>query len=105
MLALAKELKRDKAWELAGQITDAAISSTANIAEGFGRFHYQENIQFCRISRGSLHELMDHQSTALDEKHITDSDYGRYRAECELAIKLVNGYIRMLRTRKAASDQ
>ncbi|OQX72339.1 MAG: four helix bundle protein, partial [Bacteroidetes bacterium 4484_249] len=30
----------------------ASRSTTENIAEGFGRFHYQENIQFCRISRG-----------------------------------------------------
>nr|WP_299208590.1 four helix bundle protein [uncultured Dokdonia sp.] len=27
-----------------------------NIAEDFGRFHYQENIQFCRMARGSLYE-------------------------------------------------
>lgn len=74
-------------------------------AEGFGRFHYQENIQFCRISRGSLHELMDHQSTALDEEHITDADYRRYHTECERAIKLLNGYIRMLRDRKASCLQ
>ena len=32
----------------------ASRSTTENIAEGFGRFHYQENIQFCRISRGSV---------------------------------------------------
>lgn len=42
------------------QIRKAACSITANIAEGYGRFHYQEGLQFYRISRGSLYELKDH---------------------------------------------
>ncbi len=42
------------------QIRKACVSTTANIAEGYGRFHYQEGIQFYRISRGSLYELKDH---------------------------------------------
>jgi four helix bundle protein len=37
----------------------AAISLTNNIAEGHGRFHYQESIRFFRHSRGSLQELID----------------------------------------------
>lgn len=37
------------------QIRKAAVSTTANIAEGYGRYHYQEGIQFYRITRGSLY--------------------------------------------------
>ena len=36
------------------QIRKASVSVTANISEGYGRFHYQEGIQFYRISRGSM---------------------------------------------------
>jgi four helix bundle protein len=32
---------------LASQLRRAATSVTANIAEGFGRFGYQENAQMC----------------------------------------------------------
>lgn len=57
-------------YHLKSQILDSSRSTTANIAEGFGRFHYQENIQFCRQSRGSLTETMDHLITAFDEEYI-----------------------------------
>lgn len=39
------------------QIRKASVSSTSNISEGDGRYHYQEGIQFYRISRASLYEL------------------------------------------------
>ena len=38
------------------QLVKSADSIGANIAEGFGRFHFAENRQFTRISRGSLYE-------------------------------------------------
>lgn len=38
------------------QLVKAADSIGANIAEGFGRFHFAENRQFARVSRGSLYE-------------------------------------------------
>ena len=47
-------------YNLQSQLQRASVSVTANIAEGYGRFHYQENIQFCRIARGSLYEIQDH---------------------------------------------
>ena len=57
-------------YHLKSQVLDSSRSMTANITEGFGRFHYQENIQFCRQSRGSLTETMDHLITAFDEEYI-----------------------------------
>jgi four helix bundle protein len=48
----------------------AALSLTNNIAEGHGRYFFQENIQFCRISRGSLMELIDDLNTCIDEKYL-----------------------------------
>ena len=42
---------------LTAQIRGAVLSVTANIAEGFGRFSYQENIQYCRVARGSAYEV------------------------------------------------
>lgn len=44
---------------LKAQILDSSRSITANIAERFGRFHYQEKIQYCRQSRGSLESVKD----------------------------------------------
>jgi len=54
------------------QIIRAKRSVTANIAEGFGRYHFQENIQFCRTARGSLSELLDHMITSFDNLYISE---------------------------------
>ena len=40
------------------QMTRSVDSIGANIAEGFGRFHYKENRRFCYFSRGSLLETI-----------------------------------------------
>jgi len=74
---LAKELPGEEKFRLADQIIRAARSVTNNIAEGYGRFHYQENIQFCRQSRGSLYELIDHIKICFDEGYIDAEPTGQ----------------------------
>ena len=50
------------------QLRRSICSISANIAEGYGRYHYQENIQFCRQARGSLDESRDHLISSRDLK-------------------------------------
>jgi len=97
---LAKQLPSDEKFRLTDQIIRAARSVTNNLAEGYGRFHYQENIQFCRQSRGSVYELIDHLIVCLDDKYITRDELDKYRSDCIRAIQLVNGYIRFLGSQK-----
>ena len=56
---LASFLAKDEKYSVGSQIKRSAPSVCANIAEGHGRFHYQENIQYCRQARGSLDETRD----------------------------------------------
>jgi four helix bundle protein len=51
---LLRQLPWEEKYALADQMRRAAVSGTNNIAEGHGRWHYQENIRLCRISRGSF---------------------------------------------------
>ena len=81
----------------------ASRSSTACIAEGYGRFHYQETIQFCRQARGSLYELIDHLDVALESGYIDDQQAGRLISNTKEAIRLINGYIKYLKERKDLS--
>ena len=89
---LGRELKqqiyaRSKAGEFAkdfalkDQIRRAAISVTANIAEGFEREGNREFIQFLSISKGSCGELQDHLYTALDEAYITQPQFDMLYAQ------------------------
>ena len=81
-----------KEFDLKDNVSRAARSTTRNIAEGFGRFHYQENIQFCRISRGSLFEIIDDTITMLEEKYISETEYIEGIRKIDSAIKILNGY-------------
>ena len=87
-------------FELVDDMRRASRSVTHNIAEGYGRFHYQENIQFCRISRGSLYELIDQFITSRDEKYITEVEYKEGRNKIETSLRLLNGYINYLEKAK-----
>ena len=79
------------------QIFDSCRSITANIAEGFGRFHHQENIQFSRQSRGSLGETLEHMITAYDEKYISKSILEDLNKDYKECLKQLNGYIKYLK--------
>jgi four helix bundle protein len=98
--ALVKKYPKDERFGLIDDMKRAARSSTHNIAEGFGRFHYQENVQFCRLSRGSLHELIDQLITSKDEDYIQENEYIEGRKLISKALKLLNGYINYLSCQK-----
>ncbi len=97
---LAKELLPEEKYNLAGQMRRAALSLTNNIAEGHGRYHFQENIQFCRVSRGSLMELIDDLNTCMDEEYFPLDYLEELKAEGYRINKMLNGYIAYLNRRK-----
>ncbi len=79
------------------QIRKAAVSCTANISEGYGRFHYQEGIQFYRISRGSLYELKDHLISCHDFNYIGKDLFDEGKILIEDAKRTLNGYINFVK--------
>ena len=97
---LIKSYPKDEKYRIVDEMIRASRSTTHNIAEGFGRFHYQENIQFCRISRGSLYELKDQLICSLDDGFIKGEEYKEGMELIDKAIALVNGYINYLDKRK-----
>ena len=103
VMKLIKKFPPDEKYALIDGMRRASRSTTENIAEGFGRYHFQENIQFCLHSRGSLHELIDQLITALDEEYITEREYAEGKMLINKALGLLNGYINYLRKAKSNS--
>jgi len=98
-------LPRGEGFSLGDQILRAARSSTANLAEGYGRFHYMDNAKFCSNSRGSCWEVLDHLITAYDEGFIPADTLSKGRDLVNIAVKLVNGYMNYLkRADKSSTD-
>ena len=73
---LCKAFPQEEKFRLSDQMIRASRSATACIGEGYGRFHYQETIQFCRQARGSLYELIDHCDVAVECGYLDDNQAG-----------------------------
>jgi len=77
-------------------IERAGRSTTRNLAEGFGRYHHKENRQYCRISLGSLNEILDDFNIFEDEQFCKISELEKGRILVFQAIKSTQGYISYL---------
>lgn len=98
-------LPEEEKYNRASQLRRAASSSPANIAEGYGRYHWQEAIQFCRQARGSVEEIHNHVLAAKDLKQAPAEACDNLCEICEKAKSLINGYIRFLRKQKGLSKE
>ncbi|MDD2757862.1 MAG: four helix bundle protein [Patescibacteria group bacterium] len=87
------------------QIKRSSCSVATNIAEGHGRYHFQENIQFCRQARGSLSETIDHLLYIQDTKLIKKlSSIEHLINLCEQIMIKLNAYIKYLKNCKLSSQ-
>lgn len=93
---LIKTFPDHEKYELVSQMRRASRSVTHNIAEGYGRFYFKENAQYCRVSRGSLYELLDQFITSKDEGYITEEEYINFKKQVNDCLAVLNGYINYL---------
>ena len=91
-----KTLPAEERYRLKDQLIRASRSIPANIAEGYGRHHHQENIQFCRQARGSLSETLEHLNVARDENYLSPEGFSHLRTQVEHTWKVLNGFIAYL---------
>ena len=66
------------------QLVRAADSISANISEGFGRYHYKDSKNFGYYARGSLFETRSWIKKAYTRMLITEKDYGNLIGEIEI---------------------
>ena len=91
------KLPNSERYELYSQILRASRSATANIAEGWGRYHFKENIKYLYNARGSVAEILDHALEARSWNYITDETLEEIRLKIIRCVQIINGYIRYLR--------
>lgn len=78
------------------QLTRAVDSIAANLSEGYGRFSFKENKQFCYYSRGSLYETVVWLKKARSRDLIKETEYKEIVSDLkDLSVKL-NNYIKSL---------
>ena len=92
-------------YNLTGQIRRAASSIPANIAEGYGRFYYQDTIRFCYIARGSLEELISHIILAEEIDVLPKDTEMEVTQLADEVGRLINGYIAYLKKTKIGEHE
>jgi four helix bundle protein len=78
------------------QIARSADSISANIAEGYGRYHYKENRNFCYFSRGSIIETKGWLKKAKNRKLITEDQFNLLFEKLQSIHLKLNAYLKFI---------
>lgn len=87
------------------QMVKAADSISANIAEGYGRFHYKENKNFCYFSRGSIIETKGWLKKSKNRKLLNDEQFNLLFEKLQAIHLKLNAYIKFIGKSGGKSDQ
>jgi len=82
---------------MATQVRASAKSITANIAEGYGRYHYLDSLKFYSNARGSLNETLSHYINACVLNYIEQPHFEAHYNLMRQAEKALNGYMNFVR--------
>ena len=95
----------EEKWSLNQQLRRSSQSVSANLAEGHGRFYYQDNVRFCYIARGSLTETYTHLLLAHDLGYIPDRLFEKLKRQTDELVRVINGYIAYLKRSKRGEKE
>jgi four helix bundle protein len=95
----------EEKWALNQQLRRSSQSIAANIAEGYGRFYFQDNVRFCYIARGSLEETLSHIVYARRVRYIPELLFNSFALDGENLNRLINGYIGFLKKSKQGANE
>jgi four helix bundle protein len=103
--ALTKNFPKDELFGLTNQMRRAAVSVPSNIAEGCGRQHVNEAIQFFYIARGSLYELETQLYISFDQNFISEPELKNTLEEVTACKQLLHGFINYYRSLRESKSE
>lgn len=99
------QLPTQEKWALADQLRRSVQSIPANIAEGYGRYYFQESVRFCYIACGSLEETFSHLTLAHRLQYIPETAYKKLSEEIQELRRMLNGYLAFLKASKPGAAE
>lgn len=91
---IVKKYPKDELYGLISQTKRAVVSIPANIAEGIGRNHRKETVQFFYIARGSAYETEALLEVAVMVDILKEEEREGIAIQLEKCLQLINGMIR-----------
>ncbi|MFH1908118.1 MAG: four helix bundle protein [Chloroflexota bacterium] len=98
-------LPPEEKWALNQQLRRSSVSISANLAEGYGRYYYQDNVRFCYNARGSLEETLSHIVFCHEMGYVPASLFQELAGEGEEITRMINGYIAYLKRSKQGVNE
>jgi len=95
----------EEKYALASQLRRSAQCIPANVAEGYGRYYYQEHIRFCYIARGSLEETVSHLVLAHKLGYFSENVLQSSMQLTDELRRILNGYIAFLKRSKRGENE
>lgn len=105
MHQIADALPGIEKYDLASQMRRASKSVSANLAEGYGRFHYLDTLRFYSIARGSLTESINHLITAKTLGYIEQDFFEQLYDLARNTERALNGLMNYVRKQRQGSQQ
>jgi len=101
---LTRNFPAEERYAIADQIRRASASVCANIAEGFGRYHFKDKIKFYYNARGSICEVQDFIFLSRDLEYIKTENARKVFSDYVLLIKKLNSFIGSVGEKEKAND-
>lgn len=95
-----KDFPREELYGIVSQLRRAASSVTANVAEGFARYHLKDKVRFYHQARGSVAEVQNFLLLAKDLGYIGSDQCRMLGEQANEVGKLINGLIRSIENQK-----
>jgi len=99
------DLSNDLKYNIGSQVIRSIDSIGANIAEGYGRFHYKDSVKFYYNARGSLWESKHWIHLMYKRSLIEKKEYEQIIKILEVLGKKLNGFIKSVKNKNVANDK
>jgi len=93
---ITKSFPKSEFYGITNQLCRAASSITANIAEGFSRYHFNDKVRFYHNARGSVSEIQSFLFLSKDIGYLRSTDFDKMFNFTKDVGMLINGLIRSI---------
>lgn len=101
----SKSLPAEEKYDLFPQIRRSSKSVTANLAEGYGRYHYLDSLRCYLIARGELNETLGHLINAKVLNYLDQKTFDELYKLIRETEQTLNGYMAYVRRQRSGSQE
>ena len=98
-----QKISKNLQFSIGNQFLNSTDSIGANIAEGFGRFHYKDSLKFYYNARGSLFETKHWIELLRNRSIIEQNEYEEFKKEIDILGVKLNNFINYLKSKVQSS--